>query len=196
MLSFGVIYSLIIRICLSHCNSHLFPGQNCALELKALKKTARETRSVIDIIGMNVERLCRAILPGEKVLKRPPSMPAFPLTSVEEVEVMEKFLKNDANLSSAVSVNVNAVTGHALSMLSLLMSVFLILSPQANYYARNLKKGDLEGSVRNLMSIAVSKELSAMYTFTGVGEKMAFNGTEIWRMIEGMGDNQCQPVLT
>lgn len=60
--------------------------------------------SKVDIQGMNVARLNRFILPGEKVLKRPEGLPPFPVPDAHQAEIMEKFLSNDFHKAATVSV--------------------------------------------------------------------------------------------
>jgi len=52
---------------------------------------------------MNQKKLHRYILPGEKVIKRPTGFPSLPVQSQKELNALEIFLSNDANLSAAVS---------------------------------------------------------------------------------------------
>lgn len=59
--------------------------------------------SKLDISIMNQENLCHFIIPGNKVIKRPYDMPPLPISTLEELNSMEKFLANDSNLTGAVS---------------------------------------------------------------------------------------------
>lgn len=67
------------------------------------KKEIRRVSSKLDISIMNQEKLCRFIIPGEKVIKRPSKMPPLPINTFEDLDRMEQFLSNDCNLTWAVS---------------------------------------------------------------------------------------------
>jgi len=56
--------------------------------------------SKLDFCLTNQEK---CILPGEKVIKRPTGFPSLPIQSEEELNALETFLSNDANLSAAVN---------------------------------------------------------------------------------------------
>lgn len=51
---------------------------------------------------MNQEKLKRFLLPGEKVVKRPPNFPSLPVNTEIQLNDVENFLTDDSNLSAAV----------------------------------------------------------------------------------------------
>ncbi len=63
----------------------------------------KQLNSKQDITAMAVERLCRFVLPGEKVLKRPSGLPAYPIETMSDLKNIEDFLSSDLNRSSTVS---------------------------------------------------------------------------------------------
>lgn len=60
-------------------------------------------RAKLDMILINQSKMNRILLPEEKIISKPPNMPALPLNTVEQVKIYEKFLSNDVNLSNTVS---------------------------------------------------------------------------------------------
>lgn len=58
----------------------------------------------MDICLMNQEKLNRFLLPGEKVIKKPSNFPTLPVNTVEQLNCLENFLKDDGNLSAAVNI--------------------------------------------------------------------------------------------
>lgn len=78
---------------------------NCIYKLDENMKITKQINSKVDIFIMNQEKLHRYLLPGEKVVKRPSGLPSFPVETEHELDQMEEFLKDDNNLSAAVSLN-------------------------------------------------------------------------------------------
>lgn len=72
-------------------------------EFNAIKKIINILSSKMDICLMNQEKLNRFLLPGEKVIKKPSNFPTLPVNTVE-LNYLENFLKDDGNLSAAVSI--------------------------------------------------------------------------------------------
>lgn len=68
-----------------------------------VKRELKELNSKLDFALTNQEKLCRYILPSDKVIKRPTGFPSLPVQSEEELNALEAFLSNDVNLSAAVS---------------------------------------------------------------------------------------------
>ena len=64
--------------------------------------------SKIDILAVNQDRFNRHVLPGEKIVKRPPGLSGFPVQSVEEAKKMERFLRDDSNKAAIVSVTLSS----------------------------------------------------------------------------------------
>ena len=52
---------------------------------------------------MNQEKINRFLLPGEKVIKKPANFPPLPVDTEAQLKGFENFLKDDGNLSAAVS---------------------------------------------------------------------------------------------
>lgn len=73
---------------------------------------------------MNQEKLCRYLLPGEKIVKLPRGLPSFPVETQDELENMEQFLEDDSNLSAAVSSNLSYINN--ISVIQLFISNLLI----------------------------------------------------------------------
>lgn len=80
-----------------------------ASAMNDLRKDVKLLSSKLDIVAMQIERLSRYVLPGEKIIKRPSGLPSFPVEDVEAFERMEKFLSDGENLSCAVCINFIAV---------------------------------------------------------------------------------------
>lgn len=80
---------------------------NCIYKLDENMKMAKRIDSKLDISIMNQEKICRYLLPGEKVVKRPSGLPSFPVETQDELDHMEKFLHDDNNLSAAVSLDLS-----------------------------------------------------------------------------------------
>lgn len=60
-------------------------------------------RAKLDMILINQSKINRILMPEEKILSKPPNMPALPLDTIEQVERFEKFLSNDVQLADTVS---------------------------------------------------------------------------------------------
>lgn len=73
------------------------------VEIAHARKDTKLVSSKVDFEAMNLERLCRYILPGETVVKRPHNLPSLPVEEIEDLDALEKFLSNDVNLSASVS---------------------------------------------------------------------------------------------
>lgn len=69
-----------------------------------VKKEMSKLHSKMDICLMNQEKLNRFLLPGEKVIKKPSNFPSLPVDNTVQLNSLENFLKDDGNLSAAVSV--------------------------------------------------------------------------------------------
>lgn len=67
------------------------------------RKDVKLVSSKADLQAMNLERLCRYVLPGEKVVKRPENLPSLPVDEQKDLAILEKFLSDGVNLSAAVS---------------------------------------------------------------------------------------------
>lgn len=78
---------------------------NCINKLDENMKMTNRMDSKLDIAIMNQEKLCRYLLPGEKLIQCPIGLPSFPIETQDELDCMEKFLEDDNNLSSAVNLN-------------------------------------------------------------------------------------------
>lgn len=62
-----------------------------------------EISAKLDILLMNVARIARAVMPGEKRLSIPKDMPKLPLENSEQLDKFESFLgKSDINLAATV----------------------------------------------------------------------------------------------
>ncbi|KAK3925116.1 Testis, prostate and placenta-expressed protein [Frankliniella fusca] len=114
----------------------------------------KQLNSKQDITAMAVERLCRFVLPGEKVLKRPSGLPAYPIETMSDMKNIEDFLSSDLNRSST-----------------------------AMYMSKYISKDNFKKAVTTLLSKTIGKEVAKKYTFTGVGGKMSFEATKVWDMI-------------
>lgn len=71
---------------------------------------------------MNQEKLCRYLLPGEKIVKLPRGLPSFPVETQDELNNMENFLEDDSNLSAAVSSNLSYIYINSISVIEPFMS--------------------------------------------------------------------------
>lgn len=60
-------------------------------------------RAKLDMILINQSKINRILMLEEKILSKPPNMPALPLDTIEQVERFEKFLSNDVQLADTVS---------------------------------------------------------------------------------------------
>jgi len=60
-------------------------------------------RAKLDMILINQSKMNRILLPEEKIISKPPNLPALPLDTIEQVQIFEKFLSNDVHLSDTVS---------------------------------------------------------------------------------------------
>jgi hypothetical protein len=72
-------------------------------EFNDIKKAVSMLNSKMDICLMNQEKLNRFLLPGEKVIKKPSNFPSLPVDTEAQLMSLENFLKDDGNLSAAVS---------------------------------------------------------------------------------------------
>lgn len=60
-------------------------------------------RAKLDMILINLSKMNRILLPEEKILSKPPNIPALPLDTIEQLKMFEKFLSNDVQLADTVS---------------------------------------------------------------------------------------------
>lgn len=60
-------------------------------------------RVKVDMILVNQSKIKRILLSEEKILSKPPNMPALPLDNTEQVKMFEEFLSNDVQLVNTVS---------------------------------------------------------------------------------------------
>lgn len=77
--------------------------QNLYALMQKMLTSQHKTESKVDFIAMNLERVSRYILPGEKYVKRPEGMPNIPLEDMKFWPALENFLADDNNLSALVS---------------------------------------------------------------------------------------------
>ncbi|XP_018392916.1 PREDICTED: uncharacterized protein PF11_0213-like [Cyphomyrmex costatus] len=120
------------------------------------KKEIRKVSSKLDISLMNQENLCRIIIPGGKVIKRPSAMPPLPINTLEDLNKMEKFLANDYNLTGACS-----------------------------YLGKNIDKASVGNSVRKILAKLVTNTLATKYSMQGHGNKKRFDALKLWDLVQG-----------
>lgn len=156
----------------------------------------KELHSKVDILGWNVTRVSNATVPGEKVVKRPPGLPSFPLETLKDLSQMESFLADDSNLNAAVSLYLNpsvSITSQPsyqtffyqifLSLCFAAHIVFIYVLLQGNYLAKFVTSGNLSKSVNTLLKKTIGKIVAKQYTFHGTGSKKKFEGLYIWNAI-------------
>ncbi|XP_036148772.1 uncharacterized protein LOC118647630 isoform X1 [Monomorium pharaonis] len=107
-----------------------------------IKKELKELNSKLDFCLLNQEKLHRYILPGEKTIKRPTGFHSLPVKSEQELQALEKFLSNDANLSAA-----------------------------SMYFGRFVDKNSLDNSVRKILRNVICNDVANKYSFQGAKGK-------------------------
>lgn len=73
-------------------------------EFIKIKREIDNFSSKVNICVINQEKLNRFLLLGEKIIKRPLNYPSLPVSNEVQLNCLENFLKDDGNLSAAVSV--------------------------------------------------------------------------------------------
>ncbi|KAE8742105.1 hypothetical protein FOCC_FOCC012379 [Frankliniella occidentalis] len=98
----------------------------------------------IENVALNQARLNLHLLPDEKVLKKPPGTPNFPLISWEDCKLMEKYLKNKENIAD----------------MSLYFSAYVSKDPQ-------FEKKSTKDVLENFIGNCVGKRPSSIICFPG-----------------------------
>ncbi|KAE8739082.1 hypothetical protein FOCC_FOCC015424 [Frankliniella occidentalis] len=96
----------------------------------------KKVNSKCDFLAINQAKFMRALMPGEKYIKRPEGMPDIPATNMKAFDEFNKFLKADDNLS-AVSMHIS----------------------------RHIIKNDFAKSVRTLMGKVIQGTCVEKFTF-------------------------------
>jgi len=73
-------------------------------EFSVINKEISTISSKMDICLINQEKLNHFLLPGEKIIKKPPNFSSLPVNTEAQLNCLENFLRNDGNLSATVSV--------------------------------------------------------------------------------------------
>lgn len=132
---------------------------------------------------MNLEKLHRYILPGEKVIKRPTGFPSLSVQSEQELHALETFLANDANLSAAVSFSSCELGKNNIYVLNELCIFYFFL--QSMYLGRFVDKNSLDSSVRKLLRNVLSNDVANKFSFQGAKGKQKFEVLKTWELILG-----------
>ncbi|KAK3933144.1 putative G-protein coupled receptor 101 [Frankliniella fusca] len=112
----------------------------------------------IENVALNQARLNMHLLPDDKVLKKPPGTPSFPIISWEDCTRMEKYLSKTENLAD----------------MSLYFSAYVSQDPK-------FEKKSTKDVLENFIGNCVAKK----YSFKGRRGKLNFSTTPFWTVIKG-----------
>lgn len=117
----------------------------------------------MDICLMNQEKINRFLLPGEKVVKRPPNFPSLPVNTEVQLSDVEHFLTDDNNLSAAVCCTIIIYYYFMLFDMFVVISTFSLL--QSMYFAKYVDLGSLDNSLRKMLSKIITNTLAQNFSF-------------------------------
>lgn len=147
-------------------------GSESALmeKLEAIERVVRRNETAIkevskksDLLIMNVTKVLKSIVPGEKRVSLPEDMPKLPLEGKKELNVFEKFLK---------SSKTNEVS---------------IMDHLSNYVVRNAVDAENK-SVRNILSNLMVNSLAELYNLDGKGVegKESFRALKLYEIVQAV----------
>lgn len=98
-------------------------------DIAMIRQMIDDLSSKIDIVLMNIFKLCRILMPHEKKITKPQGMPSLPLKTLEDFDVFEKCLEQGVNLTSAtVSNSMNTLMWFIVSLWQLDHVYFILLT--------------------------------------------------------------------
>ncbi|XP_011858841.1 PREDICTED: uncharacterized protein LOC105556365 isoform X2 [Vollenhovia emeryi] len=124
-------------------------------DIVMIHQMIRDLSSKVDIALMNINKLCRILMPHEKRITRPEGMPSLPLKTLKDFDMFEKFLEQ--------GVNQSAMTDY--------LDAFPV--PPKEYNATMC-----------LLATVMTNGLASNFNFDGQKYKLGFQKTRLWKTIE------------
>ncbi|KAK3924826.1 Mucin-19, partial [Frankliniella fusca] len=125
-------------------------------DLVEVKKCVRSNSSKLDELSINMARVIRCLMPGEKATSLPPGMPPLPLDNLDAMDLFSNWVVKPHNKDAVVE-----------------------------YLSKLPIVGDEYHTAMTMMTYVMSNHLASYYNFSGKTFKLPLKETQLWTAVKG-----------
>ncbi|KAK3920782.1 MICOS complex subunit MIC60 [Frankliniella fusca] len=133
-----------------------FNLENRLADLVEVKKCVRSNSSKLDELSINMARVIRCLMPGEKATSLPPGMPPLPLDNLDAMDLFSNWVVKPHNKDAVVE-----------------------------YLSKLPIVGDEYHTAMTMMTYVMSNHLASYYNFSGKTFKLPLKETQLWTAVKG-----------